>query len=56
MTELMKKAAELELADFGDFVMSTQTPGAQIKPFWLTINRKRHRMNVWHPAAIRMPF
>ena len=38
------------------FIVSTQTPGTQIKPFLLAIYIKGRRVNVRHPAALGMTF
>jgi len=35
-----------------DFLLRAQAPGAEIKPFCLTINVYRCGMDIGHPAAI----
>jgi len=33
-------------------MLSTQAPGAQVKPFWLAIYNNGGGMNVGYPAAV----
>ena len=35
-------------------MLSTQTPGAQVEPFWFAIYNNGRRVDVGHPAAVSM--
>jgi len=37
-------------------VLGAQAPGAQVKPFWLSIDSDGGGVNVRHPAAVGMAF
>jgi hypothetical protein len=36
-------------------MLCSQTPGAEVKTFLLTVNNNRGRVNIWYPAAVGMP-
>ena len=37
-------------------MLSTKTPGTQVKAFWLTIYANGNRVNIRYPAAVGMAF
>ena len=44
------------LYSFGDLMLGAQAPGAQVKPFWLSIDSDGGGVNVRHPAAVGVAF